>query len=156
MPSRKWTKGPVYALGAPIFVGWGESVTHGDQRQRELGFGSPLPPLTRPQKQTARNRYWQAKPNEYRGKTAGRDANPGENQGFPTHYDPRRNLSCIVASSFGGRCSPLFHGGVSPHSATAPDGANLSLGIRADRGATDFSNTLSARRQQRTITKRKK
>jgi hypothetical protein len=36
------------------FIGWraysqerGESVTRGDRRQRELEFGSPLPPLAR-------------------------------------------------------------------------------------------------------------
>jgi hypothetical protein len=36
------------------FYGRGESVTRGQRRQRELEFGTPLPPLTRTKKSTTR------------------------------------------------------------------------------------------------------
>jgi hypothetical protein len=50
---------------------------------------------------------------------------------------------------------PIIHGRVLPHREAAPAGASLEFGIRADRGAADFSNTPSAGRQRRTKMKRK-
>jgi hypothetical protein len=45
--------------------------------------------------------------------------------------------------------SLIVRGRVLPHSEAAPASANSRFGTRADRGATDFSTTVLAGRQQR-------
>ncbi len=59
----------------------------------------------------------------------------------------RRNKS-LGWISFRRPVPPIIHGGVLPYSEAAPRRRNMSVGIRADRDAIDFSNPLSAGRQQ--------
>jgi hypothetical protein len=63
-------------------------------------------------------------------------------------------LSGIVVS--GGRYPPIIHMWRYPSSKNPLCRGNMSLGFRADRGATDFSTNLSAGRGQQTRMKHNK